>query len=391
MSKDILNSYLKDLDESMNRSKAELNFGGNITGMGNVALGFTGGIEENVVHGGQVHPIWNPQYVPGMQLGSSEPSSGSGDFVYKPTTKNKPIKFYENGGEPNPNSRDGLVDEADPVLSWPPAEQDLDPNYQAPIIQDDVTKYKVNKDGWANLEAYRDKKQDGQFIMNTQNQLLSEGFDVEADGNFGNQTYKTLNKSLVNAQLDTYSKDNFTEDQFQDQIWKESGGKKSVVSEKGAMGIAQFKPATFKELKEEGHIPETAVITDKASSALAQRVYMDKLYEGKATNSGNISSAPSKEERQARSFAAYNWGPGNFDTFWNELSDESKSKGWRSWFTETNPETEKYVLWMMDKDKFKAERSTPYRHKKGYMTSKWNDVSYGYNSWKTKNEKYRYK
>ena len=31
----------------------------------------TGGREENVVHGGQVHPVFNPQYIPGHQVASS--------------------------------------------------------------------------------------------------------------------------------------------------------------------------------------------------------------------------------------------------------------------------------------------------------------------------------
>tara|TARA_R110000824_G_scaffold65226_4_gene170040 strand:- start:1057 stop:3315 length:2259 start_codon:yes stop_codon:yes gene_type:complete len=320
--------------------------------------------------------------IPGNYLKNLQGNNGMFDLTNKDM-------YRKYGGEIEP--RDGLVDEADPVLSWPPSEQDLDPNYQAPIIQDDVTKYTVDKKGWADLESYRTKKKDGQFIMNTQNQLISEGFDIESDGNFGNQTYNTINKSLVNAQLDNYSKDNFTEDQFLDQVWKESGGDRTVVSPKGAMGIAQFLPSTFKELKEKGEIPPTAKITDDAASVLAQRVYMDKLYEGKATNSGNISSAPSKEEKQARAFAAYNWGPTNFDEFWDhKLTQEEKDAGWQTWYTKTNSETEKYVLWMMDKNKFKAERSTPYRHKKGYMTSKWNDVSYGYDNFITKRKDYRY-
>ena len=31
----------------------------------------TGGVDENVVHGGQVHSVFNPQYVPGHQTTSS--------------------------------------------------------------------------------------------------------------------------------------------------------------------------------------------------------------------------------------------------------------------------------------------------------------------------------
>ena len=32
----------------------------------------TGGVEEHLTKGGQVHPVFNPQYVPGRQFASSE-------------------------------------------------------------------------------------------------------------------------------------------------------------------------------------------------------------------------------------------------------------------------------------------------------------------------------
>ena len=32
----------------------------------------TGGVEVHLTKGGQVHPVFNPQYVPGEQRGSSE-------------------------------------------------------------------------------------------------------------------------------------------------------------------------------------------------------------------------------------------------------------------------------------------------------------------------------
>jgi len=256
--------------------------------------------------------------------------------------------------------------------------------------EEDSTTIKVNKDGWVDKKYYQENKENKEIIGSTQDYLIGKGFDIVPDSTWGNMTYRTMNEQLVNSQLDNYQNTNFTEDQFLSQIWKESKGDKTVVSPKGAMGIAQFKPATFKELKDKGFLPETAKITDNASSILAQRRYMDQLYEGKITNSKNISSAPTKEERQARSFAAYNWGPTNFDTFWATLTDKEKKGGWRTWYTKTNPETEKYILWMMDKKKYKTENSTLYKHRKGYMTSKWNDVNYGFEQWKATNPTYRY-
>ena len=65
----------------------------------------TGGMEENVVHGGQVS-YWNPQYVPGVQMGGSEAPNSSGDYVYRQNAK-KPIRFYEFGGDIKPLDENG--------------------------------------------------------------------------------------------------------------------------------------------------------------------------------------------------------------------------------------------------------------------------------------------
>ena len=64
-----------------------------------------------------------------------------------------------------------------------------------------------------------------EVILDLQNFLKDEGFDISVDGKWGNQTYKTANKYLVNKQLDNYDFNNFSEDQFLDQIYKESTGK----------------------------------------------------------------------------------------------------------------------------------------------------------------------
>ena len=248
------------------------------------------------------------------------------------------------------------------------------------------TKLTVNNFGWADLDFYREKKDDGQFIMNTQNFLIEKGFNIKPDGDWGNQTHKGINEYLTNQQLNNYSKTNFSEDQFYDQIYKESHGKNNTISPKGAMGIAQFMPATFTWAKKKGWIPNTAKITDQAAQSLAQRKYMDYLFEDRT----NIKSAKTKEEQQARAFAAYNQGPDNFDKFWGTLTDAEKKGGWKTWYKKANNETSKYVLWMMDKETYKKDYSTPYTNKRGKITSKWNDVYYGYERWRSKNMIYRY-
>jgi len=235
--------------------------------------------------------------------------------------------------------------------------------------QEEDPAIKVNKKGWANAEYYK------------------ENTSIRGITNDNKPLVKTMNQDLVNSQLDNYQNTNFTEDQFLSQIWKESGGDKSVVSPRGAMGVAQFLPDTFKWAKEKGWIPETAKITDEAASSLAQKRYMDYLY----TDINNVASATDKTERQARAFSAYNMGPTNFNKMWAKLTKEEKEGGWRNWYTKGGDENEKYVLWMMDKNKYKAENSTPYKHPKGYITSIWNNVNYGYKSWKETNPKYRYK
>lgn len=251
---------------------------------------------------------------------------------------------------------------------------------------DNDTKFKVNKYGWADIDHYRKKKDDSEYILGQQNLAIEEGRNITADGAWGNQTYSAINQSLVNKQLDAYTNPYFTEAEFQAQVWKESGGDNSVVSGAGAMGISQFLPSTFKWAKEKGWIPETAKITDKAAQALAHRRYMDYIYEDRT----NVKSAPTVTERKARTFAAYNMGPSNFDKFWKSLSAEDKKAGWSTWYKKMNNETKMYVLWNMDRATYKKDYSTPYKHKRGYMTSKWNDVNYGFENFVNKNEIYRY-
>lgn len=343
-----------------------------------------------------------------------------GRGVDKPIPRENPmfIRKLSNGGIPEWNKRakaeygktiESPVDEralrdnvdliqqstTDPLLLKPKSKTDVD-TLQAQLaeipVKKDATKITVNKHGWADIESYRKKKDDAEFITNTQNFLSDEGWDITSDGVFGNKTYGAMNEYLVNKKLENYSGTHFTEDQFYDQIYKESHGKNNKVSPRGAIGLAQFMPSTFAWAKEKGWIPETAKITDPAAQSLAQRKYMDHLYE----DIDNVASAGSnKEERQARAFAAYNHGPDNFNEFWGKLTKKQKEEGWETWYKLANDETQKYVLWMMDKSEYKRLYNTPETRtrKDGttFKTSKWNDVYYGYENWRSKNHSYRYK
>lgn len=235
----------------------------------------------------------------------------------------------------------------------------------------------LNKSGWADLDWYRKNKTDLDMIGNTQNWLINQGGrDINWDQTWGNNTYNAINQHLVNQQLENWNSTNFTSDQYLDMIYKESAGKQSTTSGAGAKGIAQFMPETFEWMKTKGWIPSTSSIDDPAAQSLAQRKYLDYLY----TDRTNIKSATTTEERQARSFAAYNMGPAKFDKFWAGLSDEDKKGGWKTYYSKLNNETKAYVLWMMDKELMEDK-----------MESTYDKANWKYKSWKKTNPKYRYK
>ena len=303
---------------------------------------------------------------------------------------NNPLRSLAPHLELGGNPYDGTPQDSLKINKMPtdnPTFTPIDPDSGEVIVNvKEPVKLLVNKHGWADIDEYRKKSKDTEFIKGTQEIVITDGFDIDNDGVWGNKTYNAINQDLVNQQLNTYTNKYFTNDQFSAQIYKESTGDNNKVSSKGAMGIAQFLPSTFKWAKEKGWIPQTAKITDKAAQALAQRRYMDYIYEDRE----NVKSATTSEERQARTFAAYNMGPGNFDKFWKKLSAAEKKAGWETWYKKANNESKMYVLWNMDRATYKKDYSTPYKHKRGYMTSKWNDVNYGFDSYMGKNLQYRY-
>jgi len=86
----------------------------------------------------------------------------------------------------------------------------------------------------------------------------------------------------------------------------EWNGKGSGVSSAGAVGPAQFMPATWREAKSRGWVPSNASARDPHWAAVAQEKYMDWIYSQPA-----ISNAKTEADRVKRMLAAYNNGIGN--------------------------------------------------------------------------------
>jgi len=93
----------------------------------------------------------------------------------------------------------------------------------------------------------------------------------------------------------------FTDEFLELQRFVESGGKQNVVSDAGAVGVAQFMPSTFNWLKETGKIPQYYSINNKQHQIFTQGVYMDYLYDLNWYGADPIRAA----------VASYNCGRGN--------------------------------------------------------------------------------
>ena len=88
------------------------------------------------------------------------------------------------------------------------------------------------------------------------------------------------------------------------QYWQESRFKQFAESPVGALGIAQFMPATWADVARDMHLPKGAKPTEVKHAINAGAFYMNKLY--------NIWTAPRPDmDRICLALASYNAGAGN--------------------------------------------------------------------------------
>ena len=153
------------------------------------------------------------------------------------------------------------------------------------------------------------------------------------------------------------------------QAYKESTFRDSAKSSAGALGLTQFLPATFKELKEDGKLPEDADIYNIENSIQAQQEYVKELY----NRPWNTKEDPTEEVRIAKTLGAYNYGPQNLVDFLNIQKEKGidiyktldwvpnlpkETKDYIEYITGT-ADSEKYTTW--DGDYKKALKNSEYK------------------------------
>jgi hypothetical protein len=153
------------------------------------------------------------------------------------------------------------------------------------------------------------------------------------------------------------------------QAYKESTFRDSAKSAAGALGLTQFLPATFEELKEDGKLPADADIYNIENSIQAQQEYVQELY----NRPWNTKENPTEEVRIAKTLGAYNYGPNNLVEFLNAQKrkgiDIYKTLDWvpnlpketRDYieYITGTADSEKYTTW--DSDYQKALKNPAYK------------------------------
>jgi len=144
-----------------------MKFGGATRKMYRAGGDWTGGREDitgmgmtHLTNGSVISP-YNPQYIPGVQLGGSDAPAPSGDYVYG-TPGKKEIKFFKNGGNPgnditkdptfkmwfgrNANRADVMQSSSDPASLKKLFLNDINfPGNEAPIFSGEI-------DGFGNVD-----------------------------------------------------------------------------------------------------------------------------------------------------------------------------------------------------------------------------------------------
>jgi soluble lytic murein transglycosylase-like protein len=125
---------------------------------------------------------------------------------------------------------------------------------------------------------------------------------------------------------------------FEWKIWQESGYQTDVVSPAGAIGIAQFMPATAKAMGIDPHNPRQAL----DASARLDAGHL-KVYAKRAKQLAKHYGGWSARYGYALALAAYNAGPGALESAWNRAF----GAGWPSspwaWLAQMASETRNYV------------------------------------------------
>ncbi len=121
-------------------------------------------------------------------------------------------------------------------------------------------------------------------------------------------------------------------------IWQESGFQPDVTSPAGAMGIAQFMPATAEAMGIDPWNPEQAL--DASARLDAAHI---KQYASRARTLARHYGGPSARYGYALALAAYNAGPGSLERAWSLTF----GAGWPSspwaWLMQMALETRHYV------------------------------------------------
>jgi soluble lytic murein transglycosylase-like protein len=125
---------------------------------------------------------------------------------------------------------------------------------------------------------------------------------------------------------------------FEWKIWQESGYQTNVVSPAGAIGIAQFMPATAKAMGIDPHDPQQAL----DASARLDAGHL-KAYAKRAQQLAKHYGGWSARYGYALALAAYNAGPGALEAAWNRAFGAGWASSAWAWLAQMAAETQRYV------------------------------------------------
>jgi len=177
---------------------------------------------------------------------------------------------------------------------------------------------KTNDKGWADKQYYRNNKTNAPLLSLLQGYLIDNNQDVKRDSTWGNETYNALNNHILENKLlngDYEGSDLITNDLLVMQQYIESKGNPNAGSDKGAKGIVQAMPKTWKDAIKRGWIPENSDPSDINASLAFQKKYTNWLM-----NADHIQDLESDDEKIARMLVGYNWGRGNSKTFFDNIN-----------------------------------------------------------------------